>query len=557
MQTETVDVLAVGAGPGGLLAGMVARARGRTPLVIEKSEWVGGTSSQSFGGLWFADNPLMREIGQTDSVEDGLTYLEHVVGDGTAGPAATRERQEIYLRTGLRMLEFLEERGCEFIRISGYPDYYPEAPGGRQAGRVFDSPLFDARRLGPWQDWVRPRKPLPMGLVIGTIEEFRAFPLASRNVAAAKVATRAVLAGYWMKLRGVKPLVLGAAYIGQLLLAAQRERVEIRRRTAMRELLVEGDRVVGVVAECDGVRTEIRSRGGVLLNTGGFARDAELRAKFGHPEHTAEWTFMVEGDTGDGFRVATGLGAAISCVDEAYWLPGILDAHGEPQLMLPERHQPHSIVVDHSGARFTNEAVEYMGFGQAIVRRDREVPCIPAWLIVDGRHRKRYPLGFAMPRLTPRKWLASGYLKRSDTLEGLARECGIDPAGLAATVARFNEQVAAGRDSDFGRGDSLYDRVYGDPAVTPNPCLGTIAEPPFYAAQIVPSDIGMAGGLVTDTHGRVLREDGTVIPGLYACGTAAASAMGRCYAGGGISLGQSSVFGMLAAEDMCGAPGAG
>src|SRR5262245_34489087 len=107
MQTETVDVLAVGAGPGGLVAGMVAKARGQRPLVIEKSEWVGGTSSQSFGGLWFADNPLMREIGQTDSIEDGLTYLEHVVGGpDTAGPAATRERQEVYLRTGLRLLEF-------------------------------------------------------------------------------------------------------------------------------------------------------------------------------------------------------------------------------------------------------------------------------------------------------------------------------------------------------------------------------------------------------------------------------------------------------------------
>src|SRR5882757_8349454 len=186
MQTETVDVLAVGAGPGGLVAGMAARARGLETLVIEKSEYVGGTSSQSFGGLWFADNPLMRESGQTDSIEDGLTYLAHVVGE--AGPAATRIRQETYFRTGLRLLTFLEERGCRFIRISGYPDYYPEAPGGAAAGRVFDSPLFDARRLGPWQDWVRPRKKLPGGLVIGTIEEFRAFPLATRNLAAARVA---------------------------------------------------------------------------------------------------------------------------------------------------------------------------------------------------------------------------------------------------------------------------------------------------------------------------------------------------------------------------------
>jgi 3-oxosteroid 1-dehydrogenase len=353
-----------------------------------------------------------------------------------------------------------------------------------------------------------------------------------------------------MKLRGVKPLVLGAAYIGQLLLAAQQAQVPIRRNTAMRELIVEGDRVVGVIAEWAGERVEIRARGGVLLNTGGFAHNLELREKFGpHPASTA-WTFMVAEDTGDGFLVASELGAAVSNVDEAYWLPGILDAEGEPQLMLPERHQPHSIVVDSSGSRFTNEAADYMAFGRAMYDRQLTVAAVPSWLVVDGQHRRRYPLGFAPPRLTPRKWLASGYLKRSDTLEGLARECGIDPAGLMAGVERFNAMVAGGRDTDFGRGDGLYDRVYGDPSVRPNPCLGTIAEPPFYAAQVVPSDIGMAGGVVTDEHARVLREDGTPIAGLYACGTTAASAMGRCYAGGGISLGQSSVFGFLAAEDM-------
>ena len=86
--------------------------------------------------------------------------------------------------------------------------------------------------------------------------------------------------------------------------------------------------------------------------------------------------------------------------------------------------------------------------------------------------------------------------------------------------------------------------------MAPNPCLGTLEKGPFYAAQIVPSDIGMAGGLVTDEWARVLREDGSRIPGLYACGTAAASTFGRVYAGGGISLGQSSVFGFVAAEDM-------
>jgi len=551
MSPLSVDVLCVGAGPGGLVAGMAAKSLGLDTVVIEKSRFVGGTSSQSFGGLWFADHPLMRRAGQHDSVEACLHYLEQIVGD--AGPAATRVRQEMYLRTGLRLLDFLTARGCEFVSIEDYPDYHSEVPGAAQTGRVFDSPLFDARRLGPWQRWVRPRQKLPVGLVIGTIEEFRAFALASVSAKAARIAIKTVLSSYWMKLHGVKPLVLGAAYIGQLLLAAQRAEVPILLTTPMHELIVDGERVVGVIAEREGRKVEIRARKGVLLNTGGFARNATLREKFGHHPQSADWTFMVPEDTGDGYKVGTELGAAISNADEVYWLPGLLDAEGKPQLMLPERHQPHTIVVDSSGARFTNEALDYMAFGKALVDRHKTVPAIPAWLVVDSQHRKRYPIGFAIPRITPRKWLRSGYLKRADTLDELARQCGIDPAGLAVTVQRFNAMARRGLDEDFHRGEAAYDRVYGDPGVKPNPCLGTLQEAPFYAAQIVTSDIGMAGGLVTDEHARVLREDGTVIGGLYACGTAAASTFGGVYAGGGISLGQSSVFGFLAAEDMAGA----
>lgn len=549
-EVVTVDVLSVGSGPGGLIAALVARSAGLDALVIEKSDYVGGTSAHAFGGIWFADHALMRRAGQPDSVAEALTYLEHVVGE--AGPAATKERQEAYFRAGQRMIPFLEDRGVRFVPIQAYPDYFPEAPGGKQAGRVFDLALFDANELGPWRDWVRPRPPMPFGLLVPTMEEFRTLALSGTGLGPGWAALGTVARSFLLRLRGTKPLVFGASYIGQLLLAAQRDKVRFSLHTPMRELIVEAGRVVGAVAERGGRPVEIRARAGVLLNTGGFSQNAALREKFGPEPSPVPWTFMIPEDTGDAYNATAELGAATANLDESYWLPGLIGPDGRRQMMLPERHQPHTIIVDSSGTRYVNEAVNYMSMGRAMYERHRTVAAVPSWLILDSHHRRRYPLGFIPPRVSPRAWLASGHLRRADTLELLAKQCGIDPLGLRSTVERFNEMAARGVDKDFHRGESAYDRTYGDPSVTPNPCLGTIARPPFYAAQVVPSDVGMAGGLVTDSRGGVLREDGTWIEGLYACGTAAASSMGRVYPGGGISLGQSSAFGFLAAEDMSG-----
>jgi 3-oxosteroid 1-dehydrogenase len=370
-----------------------------------------------------------------------------------------------------------------------------------------------------------------------------------------------------MKLRGVKPLVLGAAYIGQLLLAAQQAGVAFQLRSPMRDLLVEDGRVAGVLVERDGPRTtdgpsgtgasrtpgglteEIHARHGVLLSAGGFAHNHALRAEHG-PEPTAVWSYAVPEDTGDAFTAAVKIGAATTALDEAFYLPGFIGPDGNAQLMVAERHLPGSILVDAAGQRFTNESKAYMELGRDMYARHRVSTAVPSWLVIDTRHRNRYPLGMVMPGIPPRQWLASGHLKKAATLDGLARECGIDPAGLAATVSRFNALARTGNDQDFGRGASAYDRTYGDPRVWPNPCLGPIDKPPFYAAKLVPADVGMAGGLLTDEHAHVLDGAGRPIPGLWACGNTAASSMGHVYPGGGISLGQSSVFGFVAAESV-------
>jgi succinate dehydrogenase/fumarate reductase flavoprotein subunit len=543
------DLVIVGTGGGGLVAGLLARASGLDPLIIEKTEYLGGTTALSHGALWLPDNPLAKAAGLEDSVEAGVGYLQHVVGD--QGPATTRVRQEAFVRGGDRAVRFLQRQGVQLRLIPNYPDYYPDAPGARTEGRMIAAPLLDARDLGDWQDLPRPRPPLPGGVVMSSVEQFLAllsvgFSWKSRAAVAKIVADSAKL-----KARGVKPLVMGQAYIGQLIRAAQAAGLRIQRNTALRELLVEEGRVVGVTAVTGGREITIGSRYGVLCNAGGYARNPGLRAQFGPKPASTNWTATIQADTGDAFLAATAIGATTTNLDKAYWLPGLLNQHGVSTIFVAERCVPHSILVDSSGARFSNEAQSYMQLGNEQYERHQTVPAIPAYLIIDARHRRRYSLGETLPGVPPRAWLASGHLKKAGSLRELAGQCGIDPDGLERTVARFNQMARAGVDSDFGRGSNAHDLVYADPGHGgPNPSLGTIEAAPFYAAKMMPTDVGMAGGLLTDEYARVIAENGTPIEGLYASGTTAASCMGDKYPGGGSSLAQSTAFGFIAAEQI-------
>jgi 3-oxosteroid 1-dehydrogenase len=261
-------------------------------------------------------------------------------------------------------------------------------------------------------------------------------------------------------------------------------------------------------------------------------------------------------------EAAMRLGAAVDCMNEAWWvitslgpgetLPeGAVNPEGVP---IPFMHHldlslPHLIMVDQDGRRFCDESGAYMEIGQRLYARHEQTGRgIPAWVILDSRHRENYPWGTAQPGKTPQSWLDSGYMKKADTLEELARLCGIDSAGLKGEVRKFNEYCRNGVDPEFNRGGRAFDRAHGDPTVKPNPNLGSIEQGPFYAVAMYPGDVGTAGGIVTDEDARVLREDGSVIEGLYATGNSTASVVGRCYPGAGASIGASFVFGYRAAQ---------
>jgi 3-oxosteroid 1-dehydrogenase len=347
-------------------------------------------------------------------------------------------------------------------------------------------------------------------------------------------------------------LYRGAALQARMLLAARACGIDIRTGQAVQQLLEVDGRIAGVRTQApDGNTRVIGARRGVVIAAGGFSRNDGMRREYQQLPDGAAWSMANPGDTGDLVADAVAHGAVLAHMDQAWWIPVSLKSNGQiagfhsPQ----EMQKPYCITVNGKGERFMNEGASYMELGQKM----RANGGVPSWVVMDARHRKYYPWGAVPPRVMPGSWLKSGYMKRAATIEALADQCGIDPQGLRRTVDRFNGFARSGIDEDFARGARAYDRYQADPRVKPNPALGPIEQAPYYAVQIVPGDVGTAGGLMADDSARVLRADGTPIAGLYVTGNASAPLFGTCYPGPGASIAASFVFGYLAALHAAGA----
>ncbi|RZK84922.1 MAG: FAD-binding protein [Rhodococcus sp. (in: high G+C Gram-positive bacteria)] len=245
----------------------------------------------------------------------------------------------------------------------------------------------------------------------------------------------------------------------------------------------------------------------------------------------------------DGIVAGQKLGAAVDLMDDAWWMPSVFHPMGAVIPLVSERCIPPSVIVNGRGERFTNESSPYVNF----VHDQLDGGHVPAWFVMDGKAKSRYPFAQVLPGVPfPQGFYDSGVVHKADTLRDLADAIGVKADTLVATIDRFNGFARTGKDEDFGRGDSAYDRYYGDPTMK-NPCLDEIVEGPFYAIRCEAGDLGTKGGLVTDADARVLREDGSVIDGLYATGNTSASVMGNEYAGAGATIGPAMVFGYIAA----------
>jgi 3-oxosteroid 1-dehydrogenase len=321
----------------------------------------------------------------------------------------------------------------------------------------------------------------------------------------------------------------------------------------LEDLIVEDGRVVGVRTVREGARVLVRATHGVVLASGGFAHNAEMRQQYGGDQpNKGRWTMSNPGDTGEVIQTAMRLGAKTDLMDEAWWLPSPKTGRFAQSTLDQARQRPRTIYVDAAGQRFVNESNSYMEVGKAMYARDKTSKAVPCWLIFDDRYRKRYAHQRSRPGHFPKSLCESGLLKQAPTLGELAFQCEIDPQGLVETVEHFNVGARQGVDPDFGRGESAYNRALGDPNRRAHPCLGPIDEAPYYAVQVLPGDIGTCGGLLTNEHAQVIGQDDQPIEGLYATGNGTATVMGRHYLGPGASIANTMVFGYVAARHATG-----
>jgi 3-oxosteroid 1-dehydrogenase len=545
---ETFDFVVVGSGGGSMCAGLVMRKAGKSVLILEKTDLVGGSTAKAGGVMWIPNNRFMAADGVEDSYEKATAYMDAVVGDNDDTPGATKERRQAYIREAPEMLDFLIGEGIKLHRCKSWPDYYDERPGGSEPGRAVIADLFDINELGPWKSKLRPNH-FP---VAAPTDEMAMLPLFKRSWRSRYLMVKTALRYVTGRMTGKEWVASGRALQGRMLQAALKAGVEIRTGSSVREVIVENGAVTGVVTVKDGKPWRVGARFGVLLNAGGFAHNQAMRDKY-IPHTRAEWTHAAPGDTGDMHQELMRLGAAMAQMEELVGNQMSLPPGAIPAGIQMELAKPHAFLVDQSGERYLSEGGSYMEFCQRMLARHKTVPAIPSWWILDRQFIRTYMLAATMPgENKPRSWLEEGYLKRGDTIEALAQACGIDPVKLKATTERFNRFARQGRDEDFHRGERAYDRWLGDPTHKPSATLGAVEEPPFYAVPVVPGDVGTYGGVVTDAYARVLMQDGSVLPGLYATGTTTASVMGRSYPGAGCSIGPSFAWGYVAAKHAAG-----
>jgi 3-oxosteroid 1-dehydrogenase len=543
---STVDVVIVGSGGGGMVGALAAAAQGASVLVLEKQSLIGGSTAMSGGIVWVPDNPVMQSIGVPDSYEDAMLHFESVVGD--VGLASSFERRHAFLTAGPEMVSFLQGCGVRFVYCRGYSDYYSSAKGGHDLGRGIEPVPFDGHVLGNWLEKLQPGLAKSLGLAVMT-NEARSLSNYNRSVGALTVSARVVARTYLARLRRQALLTNGASLIGQMLHVAVTRGIPVWTDAPVEELIVEQDRVVGVRTMRDGSPVLVQARQGILLASGGFAHNAEMRQEYGGDQpNSARWSIANPGDTGEALKAAMRIGAKTDLMDEAWWLPSPRTGRFGQSTLDQARQRPRTIYVDAGGKRFVNESNSYMEVGKEMYARDKTSRAVPCWLIFDDRYRKRYAHQRSSPGRFPKKLFESGMLKQAWTLADLATLCGIDASGLSETVERFNQHAARGVDPDYGRGESAYNRALGDPNPRVHPCLGPIDEAPFYAVQVVPGDIGTCGGLVTNEHAQVVDQDDRPIEGLYATGNGTATVMGRHYLGPGASIANTMVFGYVAAR---------
>ena len=554
------DVLVVGSGAGGLSTAIVARKCGLNVIIIEKEPYFGGTTAFSGGVLWIPGTRHARDAGVADSREAARTYLQHETGNQFDDAAI-----DAFLDAGPRMLDFFErETEAKFV-LSAYPDYHPDVEGGAMLGRSVTAAPYDARSLGAEIRRLRP--PLETITFIGMMfnssnDELKHFFRVTRSIASATYVARR-LASHIKDLalyrRGVK-ITSGNALAARLAKTVFDLGIPLLTATPAQRLISQNGAIAGAVVNGDKGEYKITARRAVVLASGGFPHDqARIARAYPHIARGGEHLSPTpQANTGDGIRMAEEVGGCcdIHLSNAAAWMPVSRVPLGKRTGAFPhlvDRYKPGVIAVNQKGRRFVNESESYHDVGVAMIADGAGDGETAAWLICDHATIRKYGLGYAKPAPVPvGMFVRNGYLSRGATLRELAEDAGIEAAGLEETVREYNDGAIHGVDTEFKRGSTAFNRYLGDAEHRPNPNVAPIGAGPYYAVKLIMGDLGTFDGLTTDVLGRVMRNDGTAITGLYAVGNDRASIMGGNYPGAGITLGPIMTFGYITGRHLAG-----
>jgi 3-oxosteroid 1-dehydrogenase len=446
--------------------------------------------------------------------------------------------------------------------LAEYPDYYTNMEGARAGHRSLEPAPIMASELG--ENWRNMTWTHFMMRMFNRIHftQVEAHLLMVQLPGWKKLLARLM----WDYIRDIpwrlktpisRRLACGSAGIARLYLSVLKREIPLEFNTQMVELIAEGDTVLGAVIECNGQRQRVRAVKGVIVASGGFEKNQALREQYLPAPTNTDWSAGNPANEGDALLAGLELGAKTRLMNDAWWTTTLcVPDEPAPRLAIMEKSFPGSCVVNRDGQRFANESQNYMAFQKDLFKTHTpEHPNAPAWHVFDATFRENFMVGPLMTKAMkpdsqiPKKWFDEGFVAKANTIRELADMLGIDADGLEETIGKMNHYAETGKDEDFGRGDSAYDRYYADPAIKPNPCLAPIIKAPFYAMRIEAGDFGTLGGLDTDTLARVKKADGGVFEGLFAVGNCSAAIL-PTYPGPGATLGPAMTMAYQAARHM-------